>query len=144
MQQFEIKPFFGMGPIKLGSAYTDVESVLGNPVSKVKRDEITQYHYKAFCIHFNDAGKVEFIAATLDPDYEISFLEIDPLRTPASEVIDRVSGFYQFDEDDWELGYSYIYQDIQVCFYRPTTPENDDDADGKFFDVVSVAEKGYW
>jgi len=144
MDTFEIAPYVGMGPLKLGSEKQDIIDILGEPDTYLDRDSVTQLHYSGFCVHLNLDGKVEFIAASLDEDYSVTFLGLDLLRAEASKIIELVSTQYKHDENDFELGYSYVYPDIQVSFYRPTVPENENDNDGKYFQVACVAEPGYW
>ncbi|MGV2873825.1 hypothetical protein [Colwellia sp. E150_009] len=144
METFEVKPFVGIGPIKLGSTREEIEQILGDPDTCLDREGVIQLFYKGFCIHLNAKGKAEFIAASFDKNYAVTFLGMDLLREKALVLIENISKTYEYDDNDFELGYSYIYQDIQLGFYRPTMPENEEDTEGKYFQVASVAEQGYW
>ena len=52
--------------------------------------------------------------------------------------------FAEYDPDDPEVGYSYIYPDLDLSVWRSTMPEGQEDDEGRFFRSVGVGRAGYY
>ncbi len=50
---------------------------------------------------------------------------------------DYLSERAKFDETDPELGYSYIFPDIELSIWRPNI-------DDEFFSTIGIGQKGYY
>jgi len=144
MQEFQILPHEGIGPIKLGMSRKEVREIFGEPqFSQNNREGFLD----GFMIDFNEAGKVEFIELARSQQFRAVFEGKCLHEIPADEAVAHVSGFAMYDQNDRELGYSYVFIDLQLSLWRGTMPDADqapDDPDGRFFEAVGIAEQGYF
>ena len=144
LQEFEIKPLEGVGPVQLGMMHAEVHQVLGEPVQVRDRRECFM---EGFFVDFDSAGRVEFIELGSSPLFRATFHGACLHELPAEEVVAFVSRYGQFDEADRELGYSYVFLDLQLSLWRVTQPEPDqapDDPDGRHFEAVGIGVHGYF
>lgn len=138
---YEIKPLVGVGPINLGMSKAEVESHFGKPEFE---EEKRVCYFSSFMIDFDDDGKVEFIELGESEEYTTSLNGIDLHRVPAEDAVSIVGKSDKFDEDDPELGYSYIFKKIQMSLWRGSIPEDNEDEDGKYFEAIGIAQNDYF
>ncbi len=144
MQEFQILPHKGVGPIRLGMSRREVHEVFGEPqFSHNNREGFLD----GFMVDFTQDEKVEFIELAKSQQFRAIFEDKCLHEILADEAVAHVSRFGTYDQNHWELGYSYLFVDLQLSLWRGTMPEEDqspDDPDGRFFEAVGIAEQGYF
>jgi len=141
MHHYTIEPHNGIGPIRLGMSRSDVESIFGKP--QFEQGERVGY-LDGFMIDFDEAGRVEFIELANSLRFTATYRGKDLHALPADEVVELVGQDDSFDQDDPEVGYSYIFKGLQLSLWRPTLPQSPADADGQHFQAVGLASDGYF
>ena len=69
---------------------------------------------------------------------------IDLLNTDAMKVVSRLEALAAYDRTDSELGYSFIFPELELALWRPVLPESPKDKEGHYFDSVGIGVKGYF
>lgn len=144
MRRFQIQPGVGVGPVKLGMTRQEVHDAFGEPESSYDERE---GFLGGFFVDFDRTGRVEFIELANSVQFEALFEGKCLHQIPANEAVRLVSRFDKHDETNREIGYSYIFLDLQLSLWRGTMPQQDqedDDNDGRFFEAVGVAIPGYF
>ncbi len=141
MKNFEIICLSSIGPVQLGMTVGEVKDILGEPdFVNGKR----QCFLTGIMIDFDNDGKVELIEAAPSELYSIVFNGIDVHRTLASKVIEQVLSKDNYDHEDPELGYSYVFTGLQLSFWRPVMPEDAHDSEGQYFESVAIGCENYF
>lgn len=144
MQEFQILPHKGVGLIRLGMSRKEVHEIFREPQFSHNKREM---FLDGFMVDFNQDEKVEFIELAKSQQFRAIFEGKCLHEIPADEAVAYVSRFGTYDQNDRELGYSYVFIDLQLSLWRGTVPEKDqppDDPDGRFFEAVGIAEQGYF
>lgn len=138
---FEITPHVGVGPVKLGMPVHDVEAVMGKP----EHVHANRHGYlSGFMVDFDDTGRVEFIELATSKLFQATFNGTNLHNVTADEAVEFVSQFDSYDRNDPEVGYSYIFKNLQLSLWRGTMPDEGADEDGKYFEAVGIATGGYF
>ena len=98
-------------------------------------------------VDFNGEGRVEFIELAKSQQFRAIFEGECLHEIPADEAVRHVSKYGQYDRNDPEPGYSYVFLDLQLSLWRGTMPTADqapDDPDGRYFEAVGIAVGGYF
>ncbi|MGF1793537.1 hypothetical protein L4D21_23385 [Photobacterium profundum] len=139
MKTFEIKCLSSVGPVQLGMTMGEVINVLGEPEF---------INGKRYCflfglmVDFDSNDLAQFIEAASSDLYTIVFEGNDVHRTQASKMIELVSLKDDYDREDPELGYSYIFKSFQLSLWRSVIPENESDLEGRYFESVGIGYEG--
>ncbi len=144
MQEFEVVPHKGVGPIQFGMSREEVHLIFGKPQFAYDNREM---FLDGFMVDFDAGGKVEFIELTKSSQFRAIFEGKCLHEIPAEEPVAYVSEFGVYDHSDHELGYSYTFLDLQLSLWRGTIADEDqapDDPGGRFFEAVGAAEQGYF
>lgn len=141
MKHFEIEPNVGVGPIKLGMPKNEVINLLGKP--EFENNDRTAY-LSGFMIDFDESNHVEFIELSKSDLFEASYKGINLHNVTALQAVEHVCKFDSYDTSDPELGYSYIFKELQLSLWRNTLPEKDLDEDGKHFESVAIGVSNYY
>lgn len=144
MRTFEVKPGVGVGPIKLGMDRTEVYSALGPPSYKAGNRE---KFLDGFYISFDEQGAAEFLELARGKKYKVVFEGVDLHAVPVEKAVAAVEKRGSYDRHHPELGYSYIFGELQLSLWRGHKPEPDqpdDDEDGRTFEAVGLARAGYF
>lgn len=140
MEIFEIQLGNSIGPVKLGMTDTEVSNVIGSP------DCIHghRHHFlDGLMVDFDNEGKVEFIEAAASELFSTTLFSFDVHRTLATNVLERVQLEDNYDHSDPELGYSYVFKELQLSFWRPNLPDIEE-GEGLYFQSVAIASEGYF
>jgi hypothetical protein len=136
-----IEPLIGVGPIKLNMSKEQVHAVLGPPdFSHGNREGFLS----GLMVNFSQEGKVEFIELAKSERYVALLNGIDAHSWPASEVVELLAKQAAFDSADPELGYSYIFKDMQLSLWRSVMPESISDSEGRYFEAVGIGVRDYF
>ena|SRR5437899_7549978 len=145
---FDVVPHSGAGEIRLGMTRRDVRRLLGEPARsyyKVPGATLTDTYFGSdLQVAYDAADRVEYIELDGPGAIDAVFHGGSLLNVPAEEVRDWMKQFAEYDPDDPELGYSYVYPTLDLSLWRPVLPENPDDNEGRFFRSVGVGRSGYF
>ena len=145
MIEFEIKPLVGVGPVLLGSSRAQVRAVLGEPSSPSRENR--EMYFDGFFVDYDKAGNVELIELARSECYRATFHGTALHEVPAEQAISIVCAYDSYDQNDSELGYSYVFLSLQLSLWRGTVSETDqpaNDTDGRYFEAIGVAVSGYF
>ena len=145
MRNFDIIPHVGIGPVRLGMNREEVLTVLGEPERCLPNGR--ECFLSGFMVDFNGDGVVEFIEIAASKKFRGIFNGKCLHEIPADDALAHVSQFGEFDRKNPELGYSYTFVGLQMALWRGTLPDPGQDlsdADGRYFESVSVAKNGYF
>jgi len=150
MIEYMVKPMVGIGPVLLGMTRPESRHAMGQEPESFKKSPdacclTDAYHDGAFQVFFDGQDKVEYIELSgPSPGFAALYKGIDVHRSKATEVVALISKDSSFDQDDPELGYSYIFHSLQLSLWRPVVPEDDQDQEGQFFATIGVGKHGYY
>lgn len=139
--KIDVSPLVGIGPVRLGMTREEVRAVLGEP-------NYAQGNREGFplglSVSFTSDGRVEFIESSRSDACVAYYCGVPVHGTPVEELIAHISKSAEFDPNDPELGYSYIFKSLQLSLWRATVPESPADEDGRYFEAVGVGAPGYF
>ncbi len=151
----DIKPLASAGQIKLGLTKQEVYEKIGKPTDSFPEKDCYQSNDIFFSVSYDQNDKVEYIeySKTGNKDFSIRIHDIDIFWTPADQLINHVKSVTKcdFDSEDFEIPYSYIFPDLELSFWRPTIPSDyeeneveDEYENGKYFRTIGIGIKGYY
>jgi hypothetical protein len=145
---YDVLPRVGAGAIRLGMSRAEARRVLGVPVRsypKVPGAPLTDTYFGAdLQVAYDADDRVQYIELNGPGAVDAVFHGRSLLMLPAEGVLAWMKRFAEYDPDDPEVGYSYIYPDLDLSVWRPTLPEGSEDDEGRFFRSVGVARAGYY
>ena len=127
------------------TAKFEARQVFGKPDDPVRCSR--EGFLDGFFVNFDSAGRIEIIELAKSPLFRATFHGECLHELPAKEAVTFVSQYGHFDDTDKELGYSYVFLDLQLSLWRGTRPEPNqalDDPDGRHFEAVGIAIPGYF
>jgi len=148
--QFDIKQLVGIGPVRLGMSCEEVRKAMGvvpNVFRKSQKSQQTTdaFHNNGFQVFYTgEHPTVEYIELSRDCEFSVFIDGIDVFSTPANELIMKLTQKSNFDQNDPELGYSYVFPEWELALWRPVVPENDNDNDGRYFSTIGIGIRGYF
>ena len=147
MLVFTMEPFVGIGPIKFGITRSEVRDILANlgqPDASLRPPNKDCFFQNTFQVSYDEDGRVEFIETAASNDFQVLFRGSCLHDMLAEDAVRLVSQFAEYDRDDPELGYSYIFPALQLSLWRPILPSDVDDSEGRHFVAVGVGKEGYF
>lgn len=145
MKVFEVEPLKGIGDIKLGMDRQAVRDLMkGDPETSGSRKQVESYHEGGFQVFYGKNDKVEFIELLRESGFSALTRGIDVFGTPAQQVLSQIASFSEYNQDDPEVGYSYVFPDLELSLWRPNIPENEEEEDGKYFSTIGIGIPGYY
>jgi hypothetical protein len=149
MNTFEIIPLVGVGAFKLGMHRSLVKSVFtGEIKSYYKSKESIKQTDSLFNgelqIYYDETESIEFMELSTGTEIKAIFQNKDIFKTNANELIQYISQITEFDKNDPELGYSYVFKEIQMSLWRPSIPVKNSDETGNYFATVGIGRDGYY
>jgi hypothetical protein len=163
---FRVIPGLGVGPICFGFSREEVKQTLATePIAVLPRGseghEKQAFYYNAsFTLEYSDNNStVEWIGVSRNDQFMVTYKDIDLFGTEAEVLISLISKEASFDKNDPLLGYSYIFPELGLAFWRPSTPEKfggdeenveyteyleEDRRKANFFQTVSLGIKDYY
>jgi hypothetical protein len=89
-------------------------------------------------------GVVEFIELAKSRSFRALFDGVDVFATPASELVTLIERSAPWDPEDSELGYSYVFPNLDLSLWRPCVPDSPTHGDGQFFEAIGIGILGYF
>ena len=148
MIKIDIFPFKSVLGVDLNSTKRQVRRAVGKPSRKI--DNI--YHYQKedpmFSVDFDAEGLVEYISISkpITTEVQVLFKGLNVFDIPALDLVNNIESElqYKFDPDDPELGYSFVFPEIQLSLWRSVISEDETDQEGKYFQTVGIGVEGYY
>jgi hypothetical protein len=142
---FEILPLIGIANLKFDMSREESRISMPEPFSEQSDDKNADSYYNySLQVSFDETGKLEFIEISRDEDIEAIFRGGNVFKIPANDLIEEIRQDFRLDVDDDEFGYCFTFPDIELSFWRPVIPEDENDEDGKYFSTVGIGRKGYF
>lgn len=136
--------------MRLGMSRDEVRQVMSEAAkpfrkSPTSRHETDAFHEGAFQVFYDgDQPMVEYIELSRGSAVRALYRDLDVFATPADEVVAYISRESEFDQNDPEIPYSYLFRGLQLSLWRRTIPESDTDTDGRYFSTIGIGKKGYY
>jgi len=142
-------PRVGIGPVRPGMTRDEARVALvaePTPFSKAGLDasRADVFHAFGFQVFYTAEGLVDYIELSAGPHIEATLNGMAVFATPSEQVVAAVAALSPFDSSDPELGYSYVFPELDLAFWRPVLPESPDDPEGRYFATVGVGSEGYF
>ncbi|WP_289140465.1 hypothetical protein [uncultured Brevibacillus sp.] len=164
METINVMPKQGIGLIKLGMSKEEVEKCRQEYNAKFYRDNPSyEFFDGTFKVEYDTEGKVNFIELSSvkgEQEFTCTVLELDIFETKAEDLVEKIDIVSSYDRNDWELGYSYHFPELGLCFWRPVIFKDSDMEEewfkahdkenqesylrDQYFRTVAVAVEGYW
>lgn len=166
MLNFQVIPGIGIGPVHLGFTRQQVEEALGTGTQSVLPRDSEGHEKQGFfypdCslnVEYSDKESiVEWIGVSKNTHFKVIYNDIDLFALEAEELVSLISKETPFDENDFELGYSYIFPELELALWRSSMPKdfegdkefegeewyNEDLKKSRYFQTVSLGIKGYY
>lgn len=165
--RFDLKPHTGAGNINLGMTKDEIRSILGQPEYSSKKSVMGYgdfpipipakdgYFKNELQITFDDNNRADFIefSGKNSEFVKVYLNEVDIFKTPAQLLIQKISDSTnsEFDKEDDEIPYSYVFPSIDLAVWRQVIPEQDEQTEeipesdeGKYFWTIGIGIKGYY
>jgi hypothetical protein len=147
---YEVVPHVGIGPVRLGMSRDEVrrimpgpaDSFLKGPYAKIETDGFLECAFQVY-YHTNTAT-VEYVMLARHGGFVAVYRGMNVFDTKAEYLVAHISRNAQYDRTDPELGYSYIFPELDLSLWRPTMPESPDDTEGREFMTIGVGVTGYY
>jgi hypothetical protein len=150
---FELHPPQAAGPLRIGATGHDTVEILkqlGTPQVLCR----TPGSRPAWAVH-RPSGL--FIGAYFDADDHLEAIEfgrpdgkddtitydgLDVFTTPAAALITQLRQRTTVHQE--EDGHAFTAPSLLLALWRPVTPQAPDDQEGRFFESVLIARRGYY
>lgn len=145
-EEFVLDPLRGVGSLRLGANREAVLATLGTPTASFYKTPDARYPADAWfenglqVFYEGDEPTVAFIELSIDRNLKAVLFGMPVFTTPAPVLISEVGRRAKHDEDDPELGFSYIFPTLELAFWRP----DDDDDEAPYFATVGIGVPGYF
>jgi hypothetical protein len=147
---YEATPHLGVGPVKLGMTREEVHRVMPSPCESFLKGLNSEhrtdaFHDSGFQVFYGGGGPVvEYIELSGEAGFRVLYRGVDVFATLADQVVAHVSGDAAFDPTDAELGYAYIFPDLDLSLWRAVLPETPEDPEGREFSTIGIGVAGYY
>ena len=107
--------------------------------------ETDAFHNSGFQVFYGGEVPVaEYIELSSKSGFDVVYRGVDVFATPADQVVAHVSRDAAFDPANRELGYSYMFPDLDLSLWRPDIPESPEDPVGREFRTIGIGVTGYY
>jgi hypothetical protein len=144
---YEVIPLKAIGPILLGMSREESRSAMGiQPDTFRKADSATltdAYDLQGFHVYFDEDERVEYIEI-FPSRMPAMYKGVSVFETKADDLVAEISKDAQCDKDDPELGFSYVFPELELSLWRGMIPESEDDVEDDYFSSLGIGRKGYY
>jgi hypothetical protein len=148
VQEFEIKPLVGIGPVQIGMGRAEVRAILtriGGGEMRLRSPECDTFFESSFQVHYDSEDSVEFIETASHPAFRTMFDRHALHEMPVEAVVELTS---KTAPGRWDGDSTFTVPALQLAFWRAVSPEPDqdpDDPDGRYFDSIGAGRLGlFW
>jgi hypothetical protein len=165
--KFELTPHAGAGPVKLGMSRKDIVNILGAPEYSTEKSTLVfqdltipipskdGYFNNELQITFDENGKADFIefSGRGAKHTTVCFNGVNVFRTSAPDLLRIINEITktEYDKDEQEIPYSYVFRDLDLAVWRQVIPDMDESQniipesdDGRYFWTIGIGIKGYY
>ena len=133
-----------------------------SPEPRIETPECDYFLESAIQVTYESkSGLVDWIGINNNVPFSLTFKELDLFKSEVKLVVDHMKKYGDLDTDDDELGYSYSFPTLGICFWRDSKTEDllgeldeaedeeeiewmlEDIEKSKHFQQVSIFVKGY-
>lgn len=145
-KEFFLDPLNGVGLVRLGMRRDAVLSAFGPPTASFYKTPNARYLTDAWygsdfqVFYEGDEPTVAFIELSNGPNLKAMLFGLPVFATPVPALISEVERHTELDRTDPELGYSYMFPNLELAFWRP----NNDDEETPYFATVGIGRAGYY
>jgi hypothetical protein len=145
MKTVNVLPLVGVDDLRFGMKRTKVHELLGTSFSTFQKTPSALHPTDAwlgggFQVFYGGPDAcVEYIELSRDSGFSAMLFGQSVFATEASQVAALIEKHAPFDKSDPELGYSYVFPDLELSLWRPIA----EPPEGRFFSTVGVGTKGY-
>ena len=144
MKVYEVEPLKQIGDIGLGMDREEVRKTMPEePNISGSRDHVDNYHDGGLQVFYDENNKVEFIELLRGSGFTATTHGINVFDKTAQEVLEVITKVSEYNQDDLEVGYSYVFPDLELSLWRPSIPEEGEE-DGKYFSTIGIGVQGYY
>jgi hypothetical protein len=145
-RELDIRPHDGVGPLRLAMTRNECRAAFGGAYREFRKvpgdDRTTDAFLGAVHVYYDDEDRAEYIEVSRMPGVRPTFDGMAVLEVEPAAAVAVVARHAPFDEDDPELGYSYIFKPLDLSLWRPVDDENE--PEGRTFMTVGVGRAGYY
>jgi hypothetical protein len=142
----DIRPHHGVGPLRLEMSRLECRAASGGTHSEfsktVDAERTTDELFGAVHVYYDDQDRVEYIEIARSADVRATFDGTPLLELAPAEAVAKVAAHAPFDEDDPELGCSYVFKALDLSLWRPV--DDEDEPEGRTFMAVGIGRRGYY
>jgi hypothetical protein len=141
-----LDPLNGVGAIRLGASREAVLAALGAPTESFYKTPDSSHPSDAWfenglqVFYEGEQPTVAFIELSNARKLEAVLFGLPVFTTPVPDLLAEVGRRAKLDEDDPELGCSYIFPSLELAFWRT----DDDDEEAPYFSTVGLGVSGYF
>lgn len=145
LENYNVVPLEGIGPVRLGMSRAQARVAM-NLQSQIRTDHahspgIDFYHDNAFQVFFDAENRVEYIELAPESSFVAFYKGVRVHETLDPELLGVIEKDAEFDEDDSEIGYSYISPSLELSVWRPMLP---DEGENGCFATIGIGKRGYY
>lgn len=144
--EFVLHPLNGVGPIRFGMSREAVFAAFGPPTASFRKTPNSKHPTDAWfgsdfqVFYDGDEPTVTFVELSNGTNLEAVPFGLSVFTTPVPTLISEIGRHAEFDRTDPELGYAYVFRNLELAFWRP----DDRDEEAPYFATVGLAEAGYY
>ena len=133
MKSIEIIPFEGVGKIKLGMTKEQVRAAIDSPASNIPAHNNSGIEFPESDYFLDSSIQVTYspITGTVDwigindiAPFDVFYKDLNLFKSEVSEVVSFTEQFGALDNNAPELGYSYSFPELGLCYWRESITEN--------------------
>jgi hypothetical protein len=149
MTIYEVRPLRGVGPVLFGMSREEIRSAMGVPTKAYRKTGactlIDAYHRGGFQVFYDEHDRVEYIELSpLDDSFTPVYKGTEVFKMKMGDLTNLISQDAPFDPEDPELGYTYVFPQLEIGVWRPVVPEDDNDPEVQHFSAIGVGKRGYY
>lgn len=145
MKTFHVVPHVGVEPVSLGMTRDESREAMGaQSMPSALRGEKDLYYDNAFQVFFDSEDRVEYIELSRNSIFTAFYKGINVHETEVDALLDIVEEDADFDENNPELGYSFIFPELELSVWRPIIPEDETVEEGRCFSTIGIGINGYY
>lgn len=145
MTTYEVEPLKSVGKIALGMPRAEARTHMDEtPNVSGSRDHVDNYHDGGMQVFYDENDCVEFIELLRGTGIQAHLKGASVFEQTAKDVLEVITTYSEYNQDDLEVGYSYVFPDLELSLWRPNIPENDFEEDGKYFSTIGIGVQGYY
>jgi hypothetical protein len=140
LRTFVLAPHEGVDPVRLGMDAAEVRAAMqgiGFTHSEHPRERRDLFVDNAFQVFYDGDGRAEYIELSFSNAFIAEFEGVAVLQSAADDAVEAVAARAALNQGDPELGWSFVFPDLDLALWRPTREDES-------FSTVGVGVEGYF